>query len=49
MNTPEKGQREMKPDIITEAEQDQLNALEAAAEAARIAGVYDPSGTEEGK
>lgn len=48
MNTPEKGPREMKPEI-TEAEQDQLDALDAAADAARIAGVYDPSETEEKK
>ena len=45
MNTPEKGQREMEPEI-TEEEQNQLDQLKAAADAARIAGVYDPSEVE---
>ncbi|TSC64422.1 MAG: hypothetical protein G01um101491_291 [Parcubacteria group bacterium Gr01-1014_91] len=45
MNTPEKGQREMKSEI-TEEEQSQIDALEAAADAARVAGVYDPSEVE---
>lgn len=48
MNIPERSRRDEKPEI-TEAEQDQLNALDAAADAARIAGVYDPSETGEGK
>jgi len=48
MNIPEKGQKEMKPEI-TEEEQSQLDQLEAAVDAARVACVYDPSETEEGK
>lgn len=49
MNTPERFHRSEKPEIVTEEEQDQLNALDAAADAARIAGVYDPSEAEREK
>ena len=43
METPEKFQKNEKPDSEEESE---LEHLEAAAENARIAGVYDPSESE---
>lgn len=45
MTTPEQFRREDKSEI-TDDEQKQLEQLEAAADAARVAGVYDPSETE---
>ncbi len=48
MTTPERFRRDEKPEI-TEEEQSQLDALEAAADAARVAGVYDPNETGEKK
>ncbi|MEK7126154.1 MAG: hypothetical protein AAB517_02155 [Patescibacteria group bacterium] len=48
MSTPEQFRGNEKPEI-TEKEQEQLDQLEAAAEAARVAGVYDPSETEKEK
>ena len=46
MNTQEQPQRREEKPGISEEEQSQLDQLEATAEAARIAGVYDPSETE---
>lgn len=48
MNTPERFRKDDKSEI-TDDEQKQLEELEAAADAARVAGVYDPSETEEKK
>lgn len=44
MNTPEKFSRDAKPEEGDE--QEQLEQLERAADAARRAGVFDPSETE---
>jgi hypothetical protein len=45
MNTPERFRRDEKPEI-TEEEQSQLDALEAAANAARDTGISDPERVE---
>ena len=45
MNTPERHRMDEKPEV-TEEEQSQLDALEAAAEAARNTGISDPDRVE---
>lgn len=47
MNTPEKMPKNTEKELADE--QDQLKQLEATADAARVAGVYDPSEIEKEK
>lgn len=49
MNAPERFRREEKPDEMTDDEREQLEHLARAADAAGIAGVYNPSETGENK